>query len=127
MMDVFVYSQILNRKTHYVPWKVMVSALLDTIMLQFTAIYYFVVAAIRNPPELCLSGIRRFGRFCIYDIRQPHHYLGYILINYYQLITFITVYCIIFINFEMLAIAVSVVPCFKFDEREVLGQVQAFR
>ena len=105
----------------------MVLVLMDEIMRQFTAIYDFFMAAIRNPPELCLSGIRRFGRFCIYDIRQPCHYLGYIVINYYQLITFITVYHIISIRFEMLAIAESVIPYFKFDEREVLGQVQAFR
>ena len=70
MMDGCVYNQLFNRKTHHVPWKEMDLALLNAIMHRLTAIYAFVVAAIQKPPELCLSGIRRSGIFCIYSIRQ---------------------------------------------------------
>ena len=47
------------------------------------------------------------------------------MINYYQLITLITVCHLIFIQFEMLAFAVSVGLCFEFYERGDPGQVQA--
>ena len=127
MMDVCVYNQILVRNTHHIPWKAMDLSFLDEIMRQPTVIYAFAVAAIWKPPKLCLSGIRRFGRFFIYAIRQPHHCLGYIMINYYQLITFIIACHFISIHCEILAIAVYVGLCFEFDERGDLGQVQSFR
>ena len=63
MMDVCIYNQILNRKTHHVSWKAMALALLDAIMRQLTYINAFVMEAIWNPTELCLSGIRRSRRF----------------------------------------------------------------
>ena len=81
MMDVYVYNQILTRNTHNIPWREMDLFLLDAIMCQLTSIYVFVMAAIWKPPRFCLSGIRRFRRFCIYAIRQPYHCLGYILIK----------------------------------------------
>ena len=112
MMNVYVYNQLLNRKTHQFTWKVMNLALLDAIMRQLTAIYTFFVAAIQKPPKLCLSEIKGFRRFCIYTIRQPCHCLGYTVINYYQLITFIAVCRLIFICCEMLVISVSVNLCF---------------
>ena len=75
MMNVCLYNIILNRKTHHIPWKEMALDLLDAIMCKLTAIYEFFMAAIRNPPKFSSSGIRRFRRFCIYAIRQPHHCL----------------------------------------------------
>ena len=127
MMYVCVYNHILNRITHNITWKDMYLDLLDEIMRWLTAIYAFFIAAIWNPPKLCLSGIRQFMRFCIYSIRQPGHCLVYIVINYYQLITLITLCHLIFIRCEMLYLVVSVGLCFEFDERGALGQVQAFR
>ena len=88
----------MNWKTHHVPWKAVVLDLLDTIMHQLTAIYEFFMAAIRKRPKLCMSGIRQLRRFYIYAIRQSHQCLGYILINYYRIITFITVYHVIFFH-----------------------------
>ena len=123
MMDGCVYNQMLNSKTHHVPWKEIYLALMNFSMRQLTAIYSFVVAVIQKPPEWCLSGIRQFGRFCIYSIRKPHHCLVYIVINYYLLITFITACHTIFIRCEMLDIAVSSGLCFKFDKRGDISQV----
>ena len=123
MMNVCIYNQLLKRKTQHVPCKAMSLALLDAILRQITAMYAFVVAYIWKPPGLCLSGIRRFRRFCIYAIRKPRHFLGYIVINYYRLITLITVCNIIFIYFDILSIAVSASICFEFYERGALNQV----
>ena len=101
--------------------------LLDDIMRQLTAIYDFFMAAIQKSPKLCLSVIIRSRNFCIYAIRQPHHCLGNIVINYYQIITFITVCHLIFIYCEMVSIEVSVGLCFEFDECRALVQAQTFR
>ena len=111
IMDICVYNQTLNSNTHHVTWKAMALALLDAIMRKIAVIYDFFMAAIRILPKLCMSGIRRSRIFCIYAIRQPHHCVGKIVINYYQIITFITVRHLIFIHFEMVAIAVSVGLC----------------
>ena len=50
-MNVCVYNQILKRKTHHVLWKSKDMDLLDEIMRQLTAIYDFLMAAIRRPPK----------------------------------------------------------------------------
>ena len=63
MIDVCVYNKILNNNTHHVPWKAIALYILDAIMRQITSIYDFFMAAIRKPPELCLSVIRLSGRF----------------------------------------------------------------
>ena len=127
MMDICVYNKILKRKTHHVPSKEMALTLLGVIMCQLTDINDFFMEAILKPPKLCISGIRRSRRFFIHAIIQPHHCLGYIVINYYQIITFITVCHIIIIHCEMVFIVVSVGLFFKFDEREALGQAQILR
>ena len=126
MMDICVYNKILKRKTHHVPSKEMALTLLGVIMCQLTDINDFFMAAIRKPPKLCLSGIRQSRRFFIYAIRQPHHCLGYIVINYYQIITFITVCHTILIHCEIIAISVSFGLCFEFDERRDIGHSHSF-
>ena len=63
---------------------------------------------------------------CIYVIRQPHQCLGYIVINYYLIINFITVCRLILIHCEMVAIVVSIGLCFKYDKCGALGQSQTF-
>ena len=53
MKDLCVYNEILNRKTHPVPWKAKDLALLDVTDRQQTSIYTFVISAIWKPPKLC--------------------------------------------------------------------------
>ena len=96
-------------------------------MCQLTDINDFFMEAILKPPKLCISGIRRSRRFFIHAIIQPHHCLGYIVINYYQIITFVKVCHPICIHCEMIAIAVSVGLYFEFDKPGALGESQAFR
>ena len=121
-----VYNKISNRNTHQVPCKAMALDIQDSTMRQLTAIYEFFLAAIRKPLKLCLSRIILSKRFFIYAIRHPHHFLGYIVINYYRIITFVIVCTLIFIHCEMVAIAGSVGLWFEFYECGALGQAQEF-